>query len=99
MSVASGAGLGAYEVFTTTGRGHPVEFWVDDAMRQIVSVSSTAPPPVREQALAYAEQIRAVLVNGMANAIRSDRTTLVHHLNKAGMPEAAALIQSITTRS
>ena len=99
MNVSSGSVLGAYEVFTTSGGGHPIEFWVDDIMRQVLHVSAAAPPPIREQALAFGEQIRAVLERGMANAIASDRTTLVHHLNKAGMPEAAALIQSITTRS
>lgn len=92
---SSGSMLGRYEVFTTSGGGHPIEFWVNDTMAQIVNVSETAPPAIRDQALAYTKQIRAVLDTGIRNAIASDHTTLIHTLRKAGMNEAAELIQAI----
>jgi hypothetical protein len=92
---ASGTTLGRYEVFTTSDGGHPPEFWVNDLLAQIVYVSASAPPAIREQALAYTSQIRAVLDTGIRNAIASDHTTLIFHLRKAGMNDAADLIQAI----
>jgi hypothetical protein len=92
---ASGSTLGRYEVFTTSDGGHAPDFWVDDIMAQIIHVSTSAPPGIREQALAYTGQIRAVLDAGIRNAIASDHTTLIVHLRKAGMNEAAELIQAI----
>lgn len=92
---SSGSVLGSYAVHTTSNSGHPPDFWVDDIMAQIVHVSASAPPAIRDQALAYVEQIRAVLAAGVRNAIRSDHTTLIFHLRKAGMHDAAELIQAI----
>ena len=79
----------------TSNRGHPVAFWIDDVMRALVHVADTAPPPIRDQAMAFQEALRREVERGMHSAVASHHTTLLYHLNKAGMREAAALIQSI----
>jgi threonyl-tRNA synthetase len=94
---SSGASLGAFQVVTTSHGGHSVEFWIDDITAQIINVSDSAPPGIREQALAYRESIRAVLDAGIRQAILSNHTTLIYQLRKAGMEEAAALV--LTMRS
>jgi hypothetical protein len=91
----SASGLGIYRVDTTTNGGHSVEFWVENIMEQLVSVSDTAPPVIRDQALAYKEAVRQVVESGIRQAIRSNHTTLIYHLRKAGMDDAAALIQTV----
>jgi len=92
---SSGMFPGRVKVTATKNRGHPVEFWVEDVMRQLVHVSDTAPPPIRDQAYAFQAALRREVERGMHAAVASHHTTLLYHLNKAGMREAAALIQSI----
>lgn len=95
FSQHSDIGLGLVRVDTTSNGGHPVEFWVDRTLDRLVYVSNTAPPAIRDQAMAYQEKMRQVIASGMSQAVQSHHTTLLHHLNKAGMREAAALIQTI----
>jgi hypothetical protein len=87
--------LGPYRVDTTSNGGHPVEFWVDNVMDRLVFVSDSAPPVIRDQAMAYKETMRQTVESGMRSAITSNHTTLIYHLKKAGMHEAAALIATI----
>lgn len=91
----SASGLGLFRVDTTSDGGHPVEYWVENVMERLVNVSETAPPVIRDQALAYKEAMRQVVESGIRQAISSNHTTLIHHLKKAGMHDAAALIQTI----
>jgi hypothetical protein len=91
----SDMGLGAIQVSTTVNRGHPVDFWIDDVMRNLVHVADTAPPPIRDQAHAFQDALRREVTRGMHAAVQSHHTTLLYHLNRAGMREAAALIQTI----
>jgi len=87
--------LGAYRVDTTSNGGHPVDFWVDNVIEQLVYVSDTAPPVIRDQAQAFREAMGQVVRYGMHSAVKSHHTTLLYHLRKAGMHEAAALIETI----
>lgn len=89
------SGIGMIRVDTTSNGGHPVEFWVDSVMDRLVYVADTAPPVIRDQAMAYREAMRKAVAAGMHQAVQSHHTTLLYHLNKAGMREAAALIQTV----
>jgi len=89
---SSGFGLGRVKVQTTTNRGLPVEFYVDEITRHILYISDTAPPGIREQARAYRENVKGVLDAGIRQAIQSNHTTLIYQLRQAGMHEAAALV-------
>jgi hypothetical protein len=95
LSQSSDSGLGTVQVTATSNRGHPVAFWIDDVTAALVHVADSAPPPIRDQAMAFREAIRREVARGMASAVQSHHTTLLYHLNKAGMREAAALIQTI----
>ena len=89
--------IGAVRVDTTVNRGHPADFWIDIIMDRLVYVADTAPPAIRDQAMAYREAMREAVSSGVRSAILSHHTTLLYQLNKAGMREAAVLIQE--TRS
>jgi hypothetical protein len=84
--------MGPVEVMATSGRGHSPEALVDLCMRRLMSVSDTAPEPIKAQAIEFQERIRPLLLHYMQQAIRSDRTTLHNQLREAGQHEAAALI-------
>ena len=56
-------------------------------------VADTAPPIVRDQAVAFKEQMKNVISDHVKQGILSDRTTVYNVLNEAGHPELAELIR------
>ena len=90
-----GAGnIGAVAVMTTQGRGFTPEEIAERALDKIVYVSGNAPPVIREQAEAYRENIRRVLVYYMYEAIRSHNVTLVNKFQNAGYPELIPILDA-----
>lgn len=87
--------VGAFRVETTTDRGHPPEFYADRIMDRVIKVSDTAPPPIKDQALAYRASLHSVILSGIQRACLSDRTTVIVALRKAGMNEAAELVMKL----
>jgi len=57
-------------------------------------VGENAHPAIREQAQAFQDHIRQVLVFYMKEAIKSDRTTLANILTNAGHPELVKLLEN-----
>ena len=90
MNGVSGANaFGDVTVLTTAGRGFTPEEVADRALAKIVHIGENAPAVIRDQALAYREHIRTVLVYYMREAVQSDRTTQANKLREAGHPELA----------
>ena len=83
---------GIVEVQTTQHRGFTPEEVADRCLTKLLSVSDTAPPAIRDQAIAYKEHMRAVLVFYMNEAVQSDRTTVNNALLNAGHKDLAELI-------
>ena len=84
--------LGNVMVHTVSGRGFTPEEIAERALDKIVAVSDDAPPVIREQAMAYRDHIRQVLIFYMYEAIRSDHVTLTNKFTLAGHPELVALL-------
>lgn len=80
-------------VATTSGRGFTPEELADRALDKIIAVGENSHPAVREQALAFREKIRGVLVLYMREAIQSDRTTIANRLREAGYPDLVTLLK------
>lgn len=81
------------EVHTTQYRGHTPEEIANFALEKIMYVSKNANPLIREQAEAFKEHIRAVLVQYLKQAVKSDRTTLANKLREAGHSELIKLLE------
>lgn len=94
MSVEGKTGEFRVDVFTTERRGHDVDFWATRCTEKIVSVANTAPQPIRDQALAFKDQVREVIAYYMRQAIASDRTTVYNIVEEAGRPELIKDIRS-----
>lgn len=86
------ANVGSVVVGTTSGRGWSVEECAVRFADRLMSVSDSAPPGIREQAHAFKEQVRALAVHHMREAVASDRTTLTNRLRDAGFSDAADII-------
>ena len=59
-------------VRTTTGRGFTTDELAAQAADRIVSVSDTAPPAIRDQAVAFKGSVEKLVAEYLKQAVRSD---------------------------
>lgn len=83
---------GSVLVKSTQGRGFTPEEIADMALDRIIYVSGNAPPVIADQAAAYRENIRKVLVHYMNEAVRAHNVTLVSKFKQAGYPELVKIL-------
>jgi hypothetical protein len=83
---------GSVMVHSTIGRGFSPEEVAERALDKIIYVGSDSHPAIRDQAEAFKQNIRQVLILYMKEAIKSDRTTLANRLREAGHPELVKLL-------
>jgi len=84
--------VGNVLVMTTQGRGSSPEEIAERALDKIIYVGSQTHPAIREQAEAYRDNIRKVLVYYMHETIRAHNVTLVNRFNQAGHPELTSIL-------
>jgi hypothetical protein len=82
-------------VATTDNRGFTPEELASRCAGKIVSVADSAPPAIKEQALAFKAHIEFLLVRYMREAVANDRATVYNALKDAGHPELAELIRRL----
>lgn len=87
--------VGNVFVVTTDNRGISPEEWAGLAVDKIVSVSENAPLPIREQARAFKEDIKNILMFYFNRVARSERTTVAAVLRKHGQSDLADMIEDI----
>jgi hypothetical protein len=87
--------VGTARVMTTSGRGLNADELTTMAMDRIMSVADTTPPAIKDQALAFRGQIAGVVHNYIAQAQRSERTTMLAALERAGEFAAAEIIRKL----
>ena len=80
------------KVLTTNGRGFTPEEVAERALDKIIYVGSQTHPAIRDQAEAFKESIRKVLVQYMHEAVRSNHVTLANKFKRAGHPEFIKLL-------
>lgn len=86
--------LGTVKIMTTNGRGFSAEELAERALDQIITVGDNAPPVIADQARAFRDNLREVLIYYMHEAMRSRNVTLASKFTKAGFPELVKLIDS-----
>lgn len=90
--INAGLNLGAVNVFTTDNRGFTADEIAGRALDKIIYVGDQSHPVIAEQARAFKEHIRHVLVQYLREAQESERITISAKLSQAGHPEIAKLI-------
>ena len=94
MSNLLEAGLGEnFKVITTQNRGHSPDELADLALAKILYIGDNAHPLISQQAHAFKEHIRGVLVKYLARAQQSERTTIIAHLSLQGHDDMAEIIR------
>jgi uncharacterized membrane protein len=89
------AAIGTPLIVTTQNRGMSSDEWVELALNRIVSVSEKAPMPIREQALAFRDDLRAVLSFYFKRVAKTERTTIANLLRKEGYNQIADKVVDI----
>jgi hypothetical protein len=84
--------FGDFKIYTTDNRGFTPEELADMALEKIIFVGKDANPLLKDQAIAFKENIRGVLIHYLNQAIQSDRTTVANKLRDAGHPELIKLL-------
>lgn len=85
---------GSVVVHTTNNRGFTPEEIAERALDKIISVGGQSHPAITEQAHAFRENIRKVLVFYMREAVRSHNVTLTAKFNQAGHPELVHILDA-----
>jgi hypothetical protein len=93
---ANGQGdLGTVKVFTSNEGGHSPEVMADMAMNKIITINEKAPPPIRDQAMAYRDNVRNVILYYLQQMAQSERTTIWALLRKQGHEDMAEIIRRL----
>ena len=93
FNLATGS-VGSVMVMATEGRGSTPEEIAERALDKIIYVGSNTHPVIRDQAEAFKDSIRAVLVQYMHEAVRSHNVTLVNKFRKMGYPELIGVLDA-----
>jgi len=95
MSEEAGINTSFVNVVSTEGRGHTPEELAELTLARIIHVGEDSHPMIREQALEYKDNIRQVLINAFARAMKSERTTLYNLVKNQGHEDMAEIIKRL----
>lgn len=93
FSANGAADVGNIMIHKVDNRGFTPEELAEQALNKIIYVGDQSHPAIREQAQAFQNHIREVLIFYMKRAIESRNTTLVNRFNEAGHPELTKLLE------
>jgi hypothetical protein len=95
FEVAVKSNMGDVVVKTTENRGLFPEELAERAVEQIVGISASVDPVVRQQAEAFKSRIYHVVLGIIKQAIKSDRTTLMNEFIQQGHPDIADILRRL----
>jgi len=95
FSLNSETEVGNLGVTTTDNRGHTIEEVAEMATNKIVSISKTAPAPIRAQAHAFKEVCKKVIAYYMQEAVNNHMCTIGNQLEKQGQKDLANIIRRL----
>ena len=87
--------IGDLGVKTTHGRGHTIAEITNMATDKLISVSDTAPEPIRAQAHAFKNQCRFIIAYYMKEAINNHICTVCNQLEAQGHKDLANIIRRL----
>ena len=85
--------VGKFLVTATERKGHSADFWAKSASDRIISVGNKSHPLIAQQAEAFKESVKQIVLFYLKEAIKSDRTTLIAELEKQGQQEMANILR------
>jgi len=95
ISVETGVSVMSVNVATSNNGGLSSDQIVELAMDKILNVANTAPEPIKDQAIAFQDNIRTVLKQYIDLARREERGTITQKIREAGQKDLADLIRRL----
>ena len=95
FDISSFVSVGNIEVVTTDNKGHSIEEVAQMAANRIIYVANEAPPPIRDQALAFKDTLKQTLIYYMRQAVEQDRATICAKLRQNGHSDLADNLRSL----
>ena len=95
FDISSSVSVGNIEILTTDNRGHSIEEVAQMAADRILYVADEAPPPIRDQAIAFKNSLKQTLIYYMQQAVEQDRATICAKLRQNGYSDLADNLRSL----
>ena len=95
FSLNSETEVGTLGVTTTEHRGHTIEEVAEMATNKIVSISDTAPAPIKAQAHAFKNACHKIIVYYMQEAVNNHMCTICNLLENQGQQDLANIIRRL----
>ena len=95
LQTSGGAFVGSVKVFATNNRGFNPEEMADMTVDKILYVGQNSHPAIIEQARAFKENIRQVLLEAFMQAQQEERNTICSKLELSGQDGIANIIRRI----
>jgi hypothetical protein len=92
MNAQNKSEIGLIQVATVDYRGFTPEELADRALDKIIQIGDQSHPVIRDQAVAFREHIRGILVFYMNEAVKFDRVTIAQKLKDSGHAELINLL-------
>ena len=92
MNAQNKSEIGLIQVATVDYRGFTPEELADRALDKIIQIGDQSHPVIRDQAVAFREHIRGILVFYMNEAVKFDRVTIAQNLKDSGHAELINLL-------
>ena len=87
--------IGNVEVRTNGASQYTPEFIAQRMVERIIHVSEGAPPEIRSQALAFKDQVYALILSSATQIVTAERERISRNLDVAGMAEAAVMVRTM----
>ena len=95
FSFESETQVGNLGVTTKDNRGHTIEEVAEMATNKIVSISDTAPAPIKAQAHAFKNACHKIIVYYMQEAVNNHMCTICNLLEKQDQKDLANIIRRL----
>ena len=95
FDISSSASVGNIEVLTTDNKGHSIEEVAQMAANRIIYVANEAPPPIRDQAIAFKDTLKQILIYYMQQVVEQDRATICAKLRQNGHSDLADNLRNL----
>lgn len=91
----AGGMVGNFKVVTTHNRGFSPEELAEQCTEKIIKVGDRCHPLIKDQAIAFRDNVESTVLGFIKQAAREERLTLVNTLIKEGHPEIAEIIRRL----
>ncbi len=92
QQVTGQSAIGHFRVHIANGRTKTEWEWAQEVADKVIFIADTAPPPIRDQAQAFRDEIRRVVAHNIAAAVQEERAACAMLASANGAHEIALAI-------